>query len=166
MAEKNWTKFSMRILIRANIEDIYNAWTSQNNLENWFLRKATFTSHDGGLRVSHSHIQKGDTYLWMWHGYNDEVFEKGAILEANGSDKIQFSFEKAGIVTVNLTSHGAYTMVDLIQDNIPEDEKSKFNYYIGCSNGWTFHLTNFKNIMEGGNDLRNKDVNIKGVLNS
>ncbi len=166
MPEQDWSKFSMRIIIHAKMDDIYNAWTSQNGLEHWFLRKAEFTTHDGKSRDPHSHIQKGDNYLWMWHGYSDEVFEKGEVVEANGRDKVQFIFGKAGVVTVTLSQHGVYTKLELIQDNIPTDEKSKFNYYIGCSTGWTFHLANFKNIMEGGHDLRNKDINITRVLNS
>lgn len=56
--------------------------------------------------------------------------------------------------------------MELVQAKIPTDEISKVRLHLGCQNGWTFYLTNLKSIMEGGLDLRNKNVNIKRVVTS
>ena len=37
---------------------------------------------------------------------------------------------------------------------------------MGCLEGWTFYLTNLKSVIEGGLDLRNKNLDIKGVINA
>jgi hypothetical protein len=37
---------------------------------------------------------------------------------------------------------------------------------VGCGEGWTFYLTNLKSILEGGVDLRNKEMKLKNVINS
>ena len=72
----NWSQFTKRIPIEAGIQTVYNAWTSQEELEKWFLRKAEFTRPDGSLRKRNESIEKGDEFLWIWHGYPDDVFEK------------------------------------------------------------------------------------------
>ena len=38
--------------------------------------------------------------------------------------------------------------------------------YVDCSYGWTFFLANLKSVLEGGIDLRNRNVDIKNVVNS
>jgi len=43
----DWTKFHLRIPIHADVDTIYKAWTTQEGLENWFLRKASFVDKNG-----------------------------------------------------------------------------------------------------------------------
>jgi hypothetical protein len=88
------------------------------------------------------------------------------ITEANGKDHFQFVFGDAGVVTVDMKEVGNATELVLTQDRIPIDEKGRESYHIGCSTGWTFYLANLKSLMEGGIDLRNKNVDYKGVINS
>jgi len=57
-------------------------------------------------------------------------------------------------------------VVELWQENIPGDEDSKVNLHMGCTKGWTFYLTNLKSILEGGIDLRNKNISLKNVVNA
>ena len=56
------------------------------------------------------------------------------------------------------------TVVELTQSRIPEDENR--GIYVDCSYGWTFYLANLKSVLEGGIDLRNKNVDIQNVVNS
>jgi hypothetical protein len=162
----SWKKFVKRIPINTKPVVIYKAWSSQHELEKWFLRKAEFTKPDGSLRLLEEEIQKGDHYSWWWHGYPDDVFEKKQILEANGKDFLQFGFTLDCIVSVRLSSFDGTTIVELTQDNIPPDDNPATNLHIGCGEGWTFYLANLKSYLEGGIDLRNKNEKIQGVINS
>ena len=162
----DWTRFTKRIPIKTDVQEVYNLISNRQGLESWFLRLAEFTTPDGGLRRNDAEIQKDDTYLWMWHGYSDEVTEKGRIVEVNGKDTIRFTFAGECLVTIAARPHNDMTIVEITQENIPTDEKSKINYYIGCSEGWAFYLANLKSFLEGGIDLRNRDETLQGVLNS
>jgi uncharacterized protein YndB with AHSA1/START domain len=162
----DWSRFVKRISINADIDRIYNSWSSQAELEKWFLRKAEFTKPNGEKLGREEFIQKGCSYLWLWHGYSDDTDERGTILEANGKNLIKFVFGKAGIVTVRIKTEENENIVELIQEDIPTDEKSKFNYHVGCGEGWTFYLANLKSFLEGGIDLRNKNINVKKVISS
>jgi len=136
------------------------------NLESWFLRKALFTTPDGKLRDESAKVQAGDTYLWRWHGYDDKTQEKGKVLDLNGKDHFKFTFAGDCEVSIKCKLEEGRTIMELVQAKIPTDEISKVRLHLGCQNGWTFYLTNLKSIMEGGLDLRNKNVNIKNVVTS
>ena len=97
----------------------------------------------------------------MWEGT-----EKGKITDANGTDFIQFTFADKCIVQIKLSESGDFTIVELIQDHIPTDDASKVNVRLGCDTGWSFYLVNLKSVYEGGLDLRNKNINLKGMINS
>jgi hypothetical protein len=68
-------------------------------------------------------------------------------------------------VTVRIFTEKNVQIVVLTQEIIPVDEDSMKNFFVGCGEGWTFYLTNLKSIIEGGIDLRNKDTEIKKVIN-
>lgn len=162
----DWTKFTKRIPLSVNISTAYNAWTTQDELEKWFLRKAQFLKPDKSFRDRNERIEKGDKYEWYWHGYPDTVFEKKEILEVNGKDFLQFGFSGDCIVSVKLIAYEEETIVELTQENIPEDNNPASNLLVGCGEGWTFYLANLKSYLQGGIDLRNKNVNIQGVISS
>ena len=50
------------------------------------------------------------------------------------------------------------TEVTLVQDNIPTDEESRMNLFVGCITGWTFWLTNLKAYLEHGITLHAKGL--------
>jgi uncharacterized protein YndB with AHSA1/START domain len=154
----DWSQFSQKIKIKATIPTLYNAWTTRDGIESWFLRMAEF-KRDGTILGVHEPVQKGDTYHWRWYGWPDSVEEFGEILEANGKDRMSFIFGKAGTVTVELKDADGVTEMVITQTNIPTDEESKVNFHVGCSSGWTFYRCNMKSIMEGGIDIRNKTDN-------
>lgn len=164
--EYDWSRFKVRINIEASKESIYEAWTSQEMLELWFLRLAEFTNHSGQIKGRFEKIEKGDRYKWLWHGYGDDTAEMGTILEANGEDSIKFTFGKAGNCTVTIKEVSGENLVEIVQDEIPVDEAGKQHFHIGCQLGWTFYLANLKSMLEGGIDLRNKNEQLKGMMNS
>ena len=166
MENHDWSRFSTRININADIEKIFSCWTTQAGLEDWFLRLAEFKKQDGSLRSKTEPVQVGDTYLWRWYGYPDEVDEKGEVLEMNGKDFFVFRFGKAGICTVRIKEAEGEKIVELQQTEIPTDEESIQHYHVGCKAGWTFYLANLKSFLEGGIDLRNKNLKLTDMLNS
>lgn len=166
MSNRDWSKFTVRINIRARRSDLYDAWTTKAGMEYWFLRSCEFVDAKGYILDEEETIRAGCTYTFFWHGYTDAVFEKGEILEANGQDRIVFHFGKAGICTVRILMAGDEQIVEIEQAEIPTDEHSQFQYHVGCKTGWTFYLTNLKSLFEGGIDLRNRDINLQDMLNS
>ena len=164
MSHYDWTKFSLKVDIRAMPPAVYNAWATQANLESWFLRKAIFTTPDGKMRESDVPVQAWDTYVWKWHGYEDNAQEKGKVLDLNGKDFFKFTFAGNCVVTISCKLEEGRTIMELVQEKIPTDENSKALIHIGCMKGWTFYMANLKSVMEGGLDLRNRNVNIKNVV--
>jgi hypothetical protein len=65
-----------------------------------------------------------------------------------------------------MKEENGYHIVELVQENIPEDDNGKHNWHLGCKTGWTFYLANLKSLAEGGIDLRNKDENLKNMINA
>ncbi len=164
MKEFDWSKFTLRVPVKAEMKALYDAWTSTSEIEKWFLRKAIFRSRSGDVLPLEASIMEGCTYAWEWFGY--DVIEEGRILSANGTDHIRFTFAGECPVDVKLTTVGDHVMVELTQSGIPEDDRSKRSIRLGCHTGWSFFLVNLKSVYEGGLDLRNKDQSIKGVVNS
>jgi uncharacterized protein YndB with AHSA1/START domain len=162
----DWSRFVKRIPINASVKTIYDAWTTRKGIESWFLRKGAFISAAGKPLEEDEHISAKDSYEWFWHGWPDETVERGEILDANGRDYLRFVFGKEGVVSVQLLIEEGETIVELTQEEIPTDDIHKARFHLGCSIGWTFYLTNLKSVLEGGLDLRNRNVNLKGVINS
>lgn len=162
----DWTSFVKRINISASPGDIYKAWATQSGIEGWFLRNSVFTNDDGHDRKPDELVSRGDSYSWFWFGWPDEMNQKGVIIEANGTDLFQFTFHDPMVVSVSILEEEGEIIVRLEQENIPADDESRTNYFVGCGEGWTFYLANLKSVLEGGIDLRNKNESIKDVINS
>lgn len=162
----DWSSFTVRININAPLEKLYNAWATCEGMEYWFLRLSEYKKPDETLRNNNEPVQKGDAYKWLWYGYPDDISEYGEILEANGKDVFAFSFGKTGNCRVKIFEQNGERIIELVQENIPTDEHGKQHYYVDCKTGWTFYFTNLKSLFEGGIDLRNKNVNIKNVINA
>lgn len=165
MQNHDWSQFRLRIPVKADTATIFYHWTTQEGLENWFLRKAAFTKYDGTSRARKSRVEVNDSYEWLWHGWGDEVVERGRILKIEDRF-LSFSFGKAGNVDLSLQQEQQETIVELFQHGIATDEASQVAYYIGCTKGWLFYLTNLKSVLEGGIDLRNRNVALKDVINA
>lgn len=165
-ASYDWSKFTVRINVNAPVEKLYHAWATRAGMEYWFLRLSEYKKPDGSLRTADEFVSKGDSYRWLWHGWPDETAEYGEILDCNRKDLFKFSFGKAGNCNVNIYTDQGETIVELVQDNIPIDEKGMQYWHVGCKTGWTFYLANMKSLYEGGIDLRNKNEKLQQVINS
>ncbi len=161
---RDWSAFTRRITVNYPMRSIYEAWAVPSQIERWFLRSAEYVGFDGKPRNRDLGVESGDAYLWRWHGYLDDVSENGVITEANGLDKFAFTFTKDCLVTVTILEEFDETVVELSQNRITDD--TDHSIYVDCSYGWTFFLANLKSVLEGGIDLRNKNVNVKNVVNS
>jgi hypothetical protein len=164
MKNFDWTKFTRKIAIKAELNDIYNAWTKASEIEKWFLSKASYLDTNEQAIAKDKTIEQGYTYKWNWFLF--DVTEQGKITDANGKDFFQFEFAGKCLVDIHLSTKDDYVIVTLTQKNIPTDDFSKKEIRIGCDSGWSFYLLNLKSVYEGGIDLRNKDSNLKGMLNN
>jgi len=166
MADFDWKKFTVRVPVNTPVEKLYWCWATREGIEYWFLRMSDYKKPDGTPRGDNEYVQNGDTYAWRWHGWSDEVTEHGNILDCNGKDFFKFSFGNAGNCTVTIKEENGINIVELVQDEIPDDENGRHYYQLGCKTGWTFYLANLKSLLEGGIDLRNRDEGLKNVVNS
>lgn len=156
MADDRWSKFKVTADVDIDVRSMYEAWATPEGLETWFLRKADFFAIAGRQREPQEFIKKEDTYTWHWHGFDDTIVENGQVLEANGADFVKFTFTGGTIVSVSITCKLGVVVVELVQENIPEEADPEKNLYVQCQLGWTFYLANLKSVLEGGKDLRNK----------
>ena len=159
-----FSQFRLRININTTIENVYHAWATSAGLEKWFLRKALFNDSQGISRDKNALLQAGDTYEWYWHGYSDEVVEKGKVNLANDKDKFQFTFSLGCPVDISIYKEYGETIVALVESDLPVDDTNILKHYVGDSRGWIFYLTNLKSVLEGGLDLRNKNENLTDVI--
>ncbi|OFZ11810.1 MAG: hypothetical protein A3D92_00425 [Bacteroidetes bacterium RIFCSPHIGHO2_02_FULL_44_7] len=164
MKNFDWTQFSKRVFINADLPIAYAAWTKSAELEKWFLSKAAFRSKDGKEVLPTEQVLSESTYRWSWFAQNH--FEEGRVNHANGKDFLEFTFAGNCRVQVRLTDVKGQTLVELTQVEIPQDDNSKENIRLGCAFGWTFYLLNLKSVLEGGLDLRNRDPELIGVVNN
>lgn len=160
----DWSQFTKRIPVNATTRAIYNAWSIPEEIEKWFLAKAEYVSPEGILKPKFERVKAGDEYTWRWHGFPGGAPESGRIVEANGHNTFSFTFADTCIVEVSILPEKNEKIVQLIQKKIAPDENLRL--FIGCGEGWTFYLANLKSVLEGGIDLRNKNENIKSVINS
>jgi uncharacterized protein YndB with AHSA1/START domain len=165
MSTINWNQFTVRIDVNASVEKLYAAWATRAGIENWFLRLSEYKTIGGKLRVHDELVQKGDSYTWMWYGWSDETVEHGTILDCNGKDFFRFSFGKAGNCTVRIYKEKEETIVEILQEDIPDDETGKHTWHVGCKTGWTYYFANLKSYYQFGIDFRNKKEGVGQLLN-
>lgn len=163
----DWSKFERRIFINADVKQVYDAWTIPELVETWFLEKADYFNLDGTPIPKTDNVTKGCKYTWKWNNWDQ--FQDGVIYEANGKDHIRFDFGKGGMVNVNISKCERGVELVLTQENIPLDETSKMNMYVGCSNGWSFWMINLKAWLEHNILLNEKGLKTgetKNLVNS
>ncbi|MBS4035351.1 MAG: SRPBCC domain-containing protein [Ignavibacterium sp.] len=163
---KTWNTFTKRIRINKPIDSVYRSWATKGQIETWFLEKADYFL-GSKQRQADELVQKGDSFLWKWNNW--DFIEKGQVLEANGKDLISFTFGSGGIVTIKLIEIANSTEIELTQKDIPTDDKSKMEIFVGCITGWTFWLTNLKAYLEYSVTLHAKGLQqeeTKDLVNS
>lgn len=166
MEKQEWSKFKLRVNIKAKPQEAYAAWITSEALESWFLRKAIFRDPQGKIREKNSIVQAGDSYEWYWHGYPDSILEKGTVLKTNGKDVFSFTFSMGCPVTISIYPESDETIVELVESDLPTDQETILKHFVGDSKGWIFYMVNLKSTLEGGLDLRNKKTELTNVITS
>ena len=156
MSSLAFDHFVKKIYIKSTIEKLYWCWATEDGLTSWFLREVTF-KHDNTKIEYGAYVNAGDSYTWKWHNWDGQ--EDGKVLQANGKDFIQYTFAD-GIVDIHLEQFNDVVIVTLKQHQIPLDDDSKLKIHVGCSNGWTFWLTNLKAYLEHGILLNEKEIDL------
>ena len=162
----NWKEFALQIPIHTDIATAYKCWATQDGLEKWFLRSAVFVQPNGSPRKREAFVQAFDNYTWLWHGYDDNVLEQSMVLDANGTDLMRFGFSGGCIVTVRLEMDEDMLLCRLAQQMPMDELELQQHYFIECQKGWTFYLSNLKSVLEGGLDLRNRDLRYGVVVSA
>lgn len=161
----DWSTFTKKIEIPAGIKKVYDAWTQQELIEKWFLKRAHYFDSNKNQRKKDEPVLKGDKYEWDWHNY--EHTETGEYLKANGKDNVRFTFGRGGTVDISLKELSSNrTLLTLTQSDMDTDEKTKYEIYVGCSNGWTFWLANLRAYLEFGKTLHETEMPSEGISNS
>jgi hypothetical protein len=155
--------YKKKVYVECDIQTVSNAWLKVDGLNQCFLREAVYSSISGEKRIDT--FQVGDSYIWRWHGYADDINETGEVKSLSPFD-FSFSFSGKSICSVKIEELKTRTLLTLTQSNIPTNEKGKSNYHLGCSNGCTFYLTNLKSVLEGLNHLLNKDESMQGLTHA
>lgn len=161
MEKLSFDSFTKKIHIKAPMERLYWCWGTGEGITSWFLRNAEYVAADGQARNPQENIHPGDRYTWEWHNWDGQ--EKGEILQANGIDFVKFSFAEVSKVSVTLEDKGVSVLLTLRQYEIPTDDKNKLNIHHGCSNGWTFWLTNLKAYLEHGILLNETEIDLRNI---
>ncbi|MFH6601897.1 SRPBCC domain-containing protein [Maribacter algicola] len=162
MENLSFDSFTKKIYIKTDVNTVYQCWATKSGIEKWFLREAEYTSSQGHLRNHNEPIEVGDSYIWRWHNWNGQ--EEGTILQANGTDFLEFSFASDICkVSVTLEQKDKSVLVTLMQYEMPTDEKTKMEIYNGCSCGWTFWLANLKAYLEHGILLNEKEFDLTDI---
>jgi len=158
MEKLQWNSFEKKIYIHSTVEKLYHLWATEEGITSWFLKASEFKQANENKRKLSEYVEKGDTYTWHWYNWDGKA--EGEITQANGKNFIEFSFE-GSMVSVTLEEKQNVVIVSLKQFNIPEDDESKLKIHFGCSNGWTFWLTNLKAYVEHGILLNEKEIDLR-----
>lgn len=159
MQKENWTSFTKKIYVKGRLDDLYGLWATSKGICSWFLSHAIYTRNSGCIEED-AFVQVGDQFEWKWHNWDGK--ETGEIIEANGKDRLAFTFAD-GLVSIQLKKEKDRILVCLEQSNIAIDEKSKMEIYNGCSNGWSFWLTNLKAYVEHGILLNETEIDLSNI---
>ena len=92
----NWTSFTKSITVKTTSEKLYYAFATRAGMESWFLRSCDYKHADGSSLLATDFAKAGDGYTWLWFGYADDTLENGKILQANGSELYEFTFNANG----------------------------------------------------------------------
>lgn len=141
MENLNFSEFTRKILITASIEQLWSLWTTSHGISQWFLESCVYTDPAGTIRQPGEACQAGDRYAWKW--FNWDTRESGAILQQEEYGSFLFEFAESK-VALQMEAQGPRVLITLRQFEIPQDPESLDKVYFGCSNGWSFWLTNLK----------------------
>jgi uncharacterized protein YndB with AHSA1/START domain len=147
----DWSRFTLRIAVKAAASKVFKAWTDSKELCKWFAYDAEVEPHKGG-KFSLTDLY-GNTWELMF-------------LAVRKNSRIHFTFGMNDEqVVVKLRKSGSYSIIELIQFNMKTTPNHKWDTHMEQKVGWTFFLTNLKAYLEHGVDLRSHDRK-KGYLDN
>jgi len=62
MEDFDWTSFTIKTAVKAELATIYNAWTQPGEIEIWFLKTADFYDGEDRFGDKHHNVKEGDSY--------------------------------------------------------------------------------------------------------
>jgi uncharacterized protein YndB with AHSA1/START domain len=126
------------LFIKATPERVFQALTTKDDLERWFLVKAEVDLRPGGA------------IRFEW---GPGVFNVGKILVLEPPHRLSYSWEalepSPTTITFELTAENDGTRLHLIHTGIGEGEDWD-SYYTSVNGGWNAHLTNLTAWLETG----------------
>lgn len=139
----DWSKFTLRIFIKAPVSKVFKAWIDDTQVSKWFTEKTVIEPKKGGriyfewtagdkFETTVTSIVKDKSFLFPFGNKGEEV-------------KVAFKKEGRGCIC------------ELYQYNMKTTPESKWVMHRGCIQGWTFFLANLKAWLEHGLDLRGHD---------
>jgi len=151
----DWSKFSLKIEIKAAPSRVFKAWTDPDIINKWFTVKTEFEPRKGG-RIY---------FEWL----AGDKFET-RVLAIKKNERILFPFGNKGEkVEVRLKKSGRKTILTVKQYDMKITPEAKWSMHKGCEVGWAFFMANLKAYLEHGIDLRGHDKKKsykQGYLNS
>ncbi len=157
-----WKQFVQIIYVEAPMETVYASMTTAKGLAGWGSMEASLIAADGTEVPTGEPAVPGTKFRFIWHTGHDE---KGEFHEANGSDRLRYSFGEGIEVTITLEEvEDGSVKVKLVQTQDQSDEEN-LKILLGYKEGWGFYLTNLKSVLEGGLDLRDFTHDIEHRVN-
>ena len=154
-------QFTRRIRISKDVQSVFEAWAVQGGMEKWMLQSANFIRKNEVIPPG-SIIQRGDECEWVWHGWPDHT-HTGVVTKVERNKIFSFTFDPAGIVDVHFKTIGNQgTEVILNQSEVPVEGADWYQYFYGCSLGWSFWLVNLKAWLEYGITLDEREIQYDG----
>ena len=162
MDPEEWRRIHQVIYVDAPMESVYAAWATSEGLAGWFPMEAVLTDAGGAELPPGTAAVEGGGFKFIWHTGHTE---KGEFLEANGSDRLRFTFGEAIVVAVTLEEAGDGTVAVVLKQTQDRSDEDNLKVLLGFKEGWAFYLTNLKSVLEGGMDLRDLAHDIEHRVN-
>ena len=162
MDPEKWKRMDQVIYVEAPKESLYAALATAKGVIGWCSMEAVLTDADGEALPPGEAAVAGGGFKYIWHTGHTE---SGEFLEANGVDRLRYTFGEGILVTMTLedTEDGS-VLVRLAQTHDRSDEEN-LRIMLGFKEGWAFYLTNLKSVLEGGLDLRDFTHDIEHRVN-
>jgi uncharacterized protein YndB with AHSA1/START domain len=157
----DFRSFCLRVFVDRPAEEVFAAWLSSAALERWFLTKASYADEAGRTLEPAAEAREGCRYRWEWA---EGTVEEGEVTQLEPG-LLAFTFGEDVGVVVRVGEHQGRTIVELTQSHSMDDENRRASTYVDCTQGWTFFLTNLKSVLEGGSDLRERQVDARHLVN-
>lgn len=139
----DWSKFVLRVAVKASPEKLFRAWTDDRIVSRWFTVKTVIEPRKNG-RI-HFQWLAGDTM-------------EARVIRIVKNRLFVFPFGRnRERVEVRIKKDGKGSICELRQSGMKTTDEAKWSMHRGCMSGWTFFLTNLKSVLEHGVDLRSRD---------